>query len=275
MLEYYSQLGERGRLVDNPIGQLEYLRTRELLARRLPSRPAEVVDVGGATGVHAQWIAGLGHRVHVIDPESAQVTEAARLPGVTGCVGEARALPRADASADVVLLLGPMYHLPSRADRLLAWSEALRVVRPGGVVAAAVIVRRASLLDYAASGRLDEESLARITVTLRTGVHDPTLGFTDAYFHTADELRSEVAQAGLDEAEVLPIEGPGIIAVRAIHRSGGVVSAELLDSAVRLARVAESDPDMLEVGSHLLAVGRRPPHLLGDGRRATSGSGGR
>jgi hypothetical protein len=37
-----------------------------------------------------------------------------------------------------------------------------------------------------------------------------------------------------------------------------VVSAGLLDSAVRLARVAESDPAMLEIGSHLLGVGRRP-----------------
>jgi SAM-dependent methyltransferase len=258
VLGYYAQLGERGRLTQDPIGQLEYLRTRELLTRWLPRPPAQVVDVGGATGVHAQWIAELGHRVHLIDPEFRQVTEAVRLPGVTACVADARALPRADASSDVVLMLGPLYHLPSRADRLLAWNEALRVVRPGGVVAAAVILRRASLLDYASMGRLDEENLSRIEATLRTGEHDPALGFTDAYFHTADELRTELDEAGLVEAEVLPIEGPGILAVRGVHRAGGVVSAELLDSAARLARVAESDPAMLEIGSHLLAVGRRP-----------------
>jgi SAM-dependent methyltransferase len=257
VLGYYAQLGERSRLAEDPMGQLEFLRTRELLTRWLPSPPAQVVDVGGATGAHARWIAELGHRVHVIDPELGQVIEAARLPGVTACVGEARALPRADATADVVLMLGPLYHLPSRADRLLAWSEALRVVRPGGVVAAAVILRRASLLDFASMGRLDEENLARIAVTLRTGEHDPVLGFTDAYFHTADELRTELEEVGLGEAKVLPIEGPGVLAVRGVHRAGGVVSSELLDSAVRLARVAESDPAMIEVGSHLLGVGRR------------------
>ena len=263
VLEYYSQLGERSRLTGSPMGQLEYLRTRELLSRWLPHPPGQVVDVGGATGVHARWIAELGHRVQVVDPELAQVTEAARLPGVTACVGEATALPQADASADMVLLLGPLYHLPSRADRLRAWSEAVRVVRPGGVVAAAVILRRASLLDYASMGRLDEEALARIAVTLRTGEHDPALGFTDANFHTADELRAELDESGLVECEVLPVEGPAIIAVRGVYWAGGVVSAELLDSAMRLARVAESDPAMLEVGSHLLGAGRRP----------TSGSG--
>jgi SAM-dependent methyltransferase len=258
VLGYYAQLGERSRLSEDPMGQLEYLRTRELLTRWLPRRPSQVVDVGGATGVHAQWIAELGHRVQVIDPASAQVAEAARLPGVTACVGDARALPWADASADVVLMLGPLYHLPSRADRLRAWREAVRVVRPGGVVAAAVILRRASLLDYASSGLLDEQNLGRIAVTLSTGEHDPALGFTDAYFHTVGELRAELDEAGLAEAEVLPIEGPGILAVRGVHRADGVVSAELLDSAARLARVAESDPAMLDIGSHLLGVGRRP-----------------
>jgi SAM-dependent methyltransferase len=258
VLGYYAQLGERSRLAEDPMGQLEYLRTRELLTRWLPPSPAQVVDVGGATGAHARWIAELGHRVQVIDPEVAQVAEAARLPGVAACVGDARALPRADASADVVLMLGPLYHLPSRPDRLRAWSEALRVVRPGGLVAAAAILRRASLLDYASSGLLDEQNLARIEETLRTGDHDPALGFTDAYFHSVGEFRTELDEAGLEEAGVLPVEGPAILAVRGVHRAGGVVTSELLDSAARLARVAESDPAMLEIGSHLLAVGRRP-----------------
>ena len=46
--------------------------------------------------------------------------------------GDARALPFADASADALLLLGPLYHLQERADRLRALREAARVLRPGG-----------------------------------------------------------------------------------------------------------------------------------------------
>lgn len=258
VLDYYAQLGERGRLTDDPIGRLEYLRTRELLTRLLPSAPATVLDVGGATGVHAQWIAELGHAVHVIDPEPAQVAHAAEIPGVTAAVGDARALDQADSSVDVVLMLGPLYHLPDAGDRCRAWGEAVRVVRPGGLVAAAAIQRHASLLDYAAMGRLDDAALDRIRTTLRTGRHDPALGFTDAYFHTVDELRAELDDAGLIEGAVLPVEGPGIVAVRAVHCAGAVVSDDLLRSAVRLAAVAESDPALRDVGSHLLAVGRRP-----------------
>jgi ubiquinone/menaquinone biosynthesis C-methylase UbiE len=47
-------------------------------------------------------------------------------------VGDARDLDLSDASVDAVLLLGPLYHLRRRADRLRALGEARRVVRPSG-----------------------------------------------------------------------------------------------------------------------------------------------
>jgi hypothetical protein len=56
---------------------------------------------------------------------------------------------------------------------------------------------------------------------------------------------------------VLPVEGPRIMVVRGIHHAGGIVSPQVLDSCAQLARVAESDRALLEIGSHLLAVGRR------------------
>ncbi|WP_250003573.1 class I SAM-dependent methyltransferase [Actinoplanes sp. M2I2] len=45
-------------------------------------------------------------------------------------VGDARDLPAVDASADVVPMFGPLYHLQDRADRVSACREAARVVGP-------------------------------------------------------------------------------------------------------------------------------------------------
>jgi ubiquinone/menaquinone biosynthesis C-methylase UbiE len=64
-----------------------------------------------------------------------------------GVVGDARELPFDDASADAVLLLGPLYHLIEAVDRLAALREARRVLTPGGVLAAATISRLASTFD--------------------------------------------------------------------------------------------------------------------------------
>ncbi|MEV4333334.1 class I SAM-dependent methyltransferase [Streptomyces sp. NPDC049597] len=66
--------------------------------------------------------------------------------GASAELGDARALTAAGSTYDVVLLLGPLYHLLDREDRLKALAEAGRVVRPGGLVAAATIGRYASLV---------------------------------------------------------------------------------------------------------------------------------
>jgi SAM-dependent methyltransferase len=134
VVEHYESSREEDRLAIG-LGQLELLRTQEILLRYLPPAPASVLDVGGATGVHARWLAEMGYAIHIVDVTPRHVAAAqAELGalGVTAEVGDARQLPAVDASHDVVLLLGPLYHLQSRDDRLTALREARRVVRPGG-----------------------------------------------------------------------------------------------------------------------------------------------
>ncbi|MEV4285604.1 class I SAM-dependent methyltransferase [Nonomuraea bangladeshensis] len=76
---------------------------------------------------------------------------------MTARLGDARRLPVADASQDAVLLLGPLYHLPDRADRVRALTEARRALRPGGVVAAATINRHAAVHDTICTGHYLQE----------------------------------------------------------------------------------------------------------------------
>ncbi|MGW2145578.1 class I SAM-dependent methyltransferase [Nonomuraea bangladeshensis] len=80
--------------------------------------PARVLDVGGGIGVHAEWLSADCYAVELLDPVPRHVQRAARLAGVSAPLGDARPLPVADASQDAVLLLGPLYHLPDRADRV-------------------------------------------------------------------------------------------------------------------------------------------------------------
>jgi hypothetical protein len=54
---YAHEYDEDARLRSQPHGVLERVRTQELLARFLPPPPARVLDVGGGTGVHAEWLA--------------------------------------------------------------------------------------------------------------------------------------------------------------------------------------------------------------------------
>lgn len=256
---FYSQvIDESGRLSGSADGRLELLRTQEILRRYLPSPPARILDVGGGPGVHAQWLIADGYHVELIDPVTRHVEQAAKVCAAR--LGDARRLAAEDASYDVVQVLGPLYHLPNPQDRQAALSEARRVVRPGGLVAAAAINRYAPLFEQVTYARLhSERTQASISATLRTAVHDGKRGFTLSYFHRAEELADEMRGAGLIEVEVFGVEGPAWSLLKVVEQQPGPgPSEELFASVLTAARVAESHPELLAASSHLLAIGKAP-----------------
>lgn len=256
---HYEEGRERGRLTAGP--SLERLRTQVLLERYLPAPPARVLDVGGAAGVYATWLAGRGYQVHLVDPMPLHVEQAteAAAGSFTAALGDARDLAEPDASQDAVLLLGPLYHLVERAGRVRALAEAARVVVPGGVVVAAVISRYASLMDGFCLGFVDQPGFVPVLLdTLGTGTHRNPRGeqhlFTTAYFHTRDELAAEVTEAGLRLEEIVPVEGP-------LHWAPGIRD-RLADPAQRelvlgVLATIEGDPAIAGLSAHLLAIATR------------------
>ncbi len=116
---YYTQhFAEAERLtVRSAQGRLEFERVQELITSRIPAH-SRVLDVGGATGIHAAALAEQGHDVVLIDPVPAQVQEARRHGTFDAHVGDARDLQFEDDSFDVALLFGPLYHLAAANDRL-------------------------------------------------------------------------------------------------------------------------------------------------------------
>ena len=249
---YRDRYLEDQRLVVPGHGRLEFARTQELLRRWLP--PASVVlDVGGATGVHARWLAADGHQVTLIDPVREHVEQAATVGTFAAEEGDARALRQADSSVDVTLLLGPLYHLVDAADRAQALAEAVRVTRPGGVVIAAGINRYGGLLEAGSNGTLTDDNLHLFTEAFASGQIDGSYGFTVAYFHHADELAGELTTAGLQDVDVLGVEGP---AANILQNAAPETIDGLLPSAVLFARLVESDPNLRAASPHFLAHGR-------------------
>ena len=260
---YELDYDESGRITKGYL-QLELLRTREIVRRHLPRGPLRVLDVGGGTGVHARWLAEEGHEVLLVDlvPRHVQAARALAEEGlnVTAELGDARQLDLPDESFDAALLLGPLYHLTERADRVSALREAGRVVKRGGLVFGAAISRFASLFDGLARGFLFDPAFREVVERdLAEGQHrNPERRpgwFTTAYFHHPDELLREAADARLTTVEILGVEGLCGWLAQLTHRWEDPESREvILDSL----RAVESEPSLRGLSAHLLLVARRP-----------------
>jgi len=262
---YYGTGYEHARLLEGG-SRLEFARTRRLLQRFLPPTPARILDVGGGPGRYAAWLAATGYAVHLIDAVPLHVEQATAASAAqprhpfTAEVGDARALPVADASVDAVLLLGPLYHLIARADRVHALAEAYRVVRPGGVMLAAAISRFASLIDGLKYGLFDDPDFVQIVGRdPREGQHrnpnDHHRYFTTAYFHLPDELAAETEEAGFTFDHLLTVEGPGAMLA---DLGDWWENEQRRDLLLDLIATVEAEPSLLGLGSHLMAIGRRP-----------------
>jgi SAM-dependent methyltransferase len=280
MLAYYARGTEDSRLLERAEGLLERTRTEELLSRFLPSAPAVILDVGGATGHYAIWLAERGYTVHLVDPVPLHIEQAERRsaasarPLASMRLGDARALGWPDDSVAAVLLLGPLYHLTRRDDRLTALSEARRVLRPGGVVLAVAIARFAPALDGLSKHLFDDPIYQEIVAQdladgqHRNGLLDGTRGrqsyFTTAYLHRPEELADELAAAGFQHEATLAIEGPAWLLQDLDEQWRDAGRREQWRDAGRRAtilavvRALEAEPSLLGASSHLMGVGRKP-----------------
>ena len=269
ILDYYA-VGKEEQRLQHGIGLLEYARTRELLLRCLPPPPAVVYDIGGGTGAYALWLARLGYTVHLLELSPHNVEKARKgsaaqpeHPLAAAAVADARQIDRPDTSADAVLLMGPLYHLCERKDRLQALDEARRLLKPGGLLVAAAISRFGSLLygmsTYGQSTWLLEEPefTAMVARELADGQHIRPEGyplFTRAFFHLPGELRAELEEAGFAEVDLLAVEGPGWIAPN-FEQLWAEESHH--EPVFKMVRQVEREESLLGLSPHLLGIGRK------------------
>jgi ubiquinone/menaquinone biosynthesis C-methylase UbiE len=263
VLDYYERFPEESRLASGPF-KLEFERTKDMLTRFLPPAPARVIDVGGAAGAYSEWLTELGYDVHLIDATPRLVAKARErnatlhTPIASIAHGDARSLPEPDESAAAVMIMGPLYHLPSSSDRLTALREAYRVVASQGTVVAAGISRYASALDGLARKVLDPAFLRIRDQDLIDGQHrnptDTLNYFTTAYFHRPEDLCAELEEAGFSEVGVKGVEG---VAWMFADFESRWADDALRHDILNIARALEAEPSIVGASAHLLAIGRK------------------
>jgi 2-polyprenyl-3-methyl-5-hydroxy-6-metoxy-1,4-benzoquinol methylase len=129
--------------------------TLSYLARYVPDA-ARVCEIGVGGGIYSLALAQRGCALHFVDVSrhllkyvEKKIREAGLGPQIVGCTyASATDLAAIDsADLDVVLLLGPLYHLLTEVDRRSAVAESRRLLRSGGLLFAAGINRISALRE--------------------------------------------------------------------------------------------------------------------------------
>ena len=149
--QFYTGYDEEGRLLTR-YGRVEFETTMRYIRRYLPEN-ARIIEIGAGTGRYSHTLAREGHTVdavelvqHNIDRFIAGTAEGERVTIRQGSACDLSAFP--DDTYDVTLLLGPMYHLFTEAEKFAALSETIRVTKPGGVIFVAYCMADPSILQF-------------------------------------------------------------------------------------------------------------------------------
>ena len=212
------------------------------------SGPARILDIGGGTGGFAVRLAGLGHRVTVVDPSPdalAALGRRAREQGVEvdGVQGDLAGLPELLAAGDrpdLVLCHGVLEVVEDPAAALATIHDALR---PGGRLSLLVAQRHAAVVARAMAGHV-AQALALLD--------DPSATGRTGRRFTADEVTALLSGAGF---EVGSVHGVRVFA--------DLVPGALLDlepgtttALLELERAVAARPDYFPLATqlHLLAT---------------------
>jgi len=149
--QYYATYDEEGRLLTR-YGRVEFETTMRYIRRNLQDG-ARIIEIGAGTGRYSHALACEGYAVdavelvqHNIDQFIAGTAEGEHVTIRQGSACDLNDFP--DDAYDMTLLLGPMYHLFTEAEKHAALSEAIRVTKPGGVIFVAYCMADPSILQH-------------------------------------------------------------------------------------------------------------------------------
>lgn len=223
-----------------------------------------VFDVACGTGHIAGQLLDKGFKLGLNDLSDRNVELVKqRLGGHPGVlfVNQADALQRSAWNHplwDGILILGPLYHMISRANRLKVLQMACSNVKPGGYVLSSFMTRMGALIYGVKNnprGILYPDGAEKLW---ETGTDDrfveATEYFTNAWFCHPEQVQPLVEEAGLQPLHLAGAEGLFGERFELFHHLEEGLKKQWMEFVINHCE----DPHMVNQSKHLLSVARKP-----------------
>ena len=155
IINKYTNYDEDLRLTKDRAHNIEYLTTMHYIQKFLKPG-AKILEVGAATGRYSLTLAKMGYDVTAVDlvPKYVEIMKkkGRRLKNFKCMVADALDLSAfKDSSFDIILNLGPMYHMFHQKDKEQVVKETLRVAKKNAVCMFAYLSHASLITGYALS----------------------------------------------------------------------------------------------------------------------------
>lgn len=252
--KHYNKFNEDKRLTRRH-GQVEYRTSMKYIHKYLTDCPgAAILDVGAGTGRYSIALAREGYDVTAVELVKYNLgILKSKNSSVKAYQGNALKLKRfADASFDMTLVFGPMYHLYSIEDKVTALKEAKRVTKAGGVILVAYCMNEYGVLTYGfkenhvleclKDGRLNE---AFHCVSQEKDLYD--------YVRLEDINAINAAVSGVKREQIVAADGPADYLRPVLN----AMDEETFELFVQYHFSTCERPELLGASAHTLDILRR------------------
>lgn len=259
-LNYYANFDEEQRLTCQNITRIEFDTTVNQLSEFTRSAK-KLTELGAATGRYSLYYARQGVDVTAVElvPELVeQLNSKAMQQAANIQIHEANATAVPfilNNSQDVVLILGPLYHLQKQEEREAVLSEANRILKPNGVLAVAYISRFfvAGLLAKMSSSFVTPDVLMTLSETGLVTNPDVDAFFRTGYFATPAEIESLAESRGFSVLKHIATDGFG----RYIGQEINGLTEEQYQSWLTYHLSVCGEPSLLGSSNHGLVIAKK------------------
>lgn len=214
IVESYENYREELRLSSNNARRIEFLTTVRILDELIDGKKS-ILDCAAGTGIYSFYFADKGHSVTATDITPRHIDYIRNALRDKNYEMETQLLDAADMSIfsdgsfDVVLNMGPFYHLTEDADRRKCFEESLRVLKKGGLMVTAYIPRYYVFQHVAMQDPtyLDSRLAEKLIKTGRLLHDDEKCFWTDNYFATCDEMEQLYKHYGVSVTDHFSQDG--------------------------------------------------------------------
>ncbi|MBQ9318859.1 MAG: class I SAM-dependent methyltransferase [Bacilli bacterium] len=248
LITYYNKFNEDKRLKTKH-GQVEFIVTMKYIHSFL-KKGMNIIEIGAGTGQYSVNLANEGYNVTAVElvKHNLRVIEK-KNKNIKTILGNAINLKMiSDNTYDLTLLLGPMYHLISKEEKIQALNEAKRITKKDGIIMVAYCMNDYSVIIHGFRDNNIKESIKNNDIDEKFHI---TPKETDLYSRvTIDDINELNSFVNIQRINIISPDGPANYMRKTLNQ----MDEETFNLFIQYQLTTCERSDLIGAGAHTLDI---------------------